>query len=180
LILISMSVDLRYPLGTFGHDGPVLPPQRTAWIDDIAALPLAFRNAAESLSGSQLDTPYREGGWTLRQVIHHVPDSHLNAYTRFCWTLTEDTPTIKAYDENAWARLKLYAGPIEPSLALLDAIHARWTALLRGLDEAAWARRFHHPETDTSHRLDMVLGTYAWHGRHHLAHLTTTIDRFGW
>ncbi|MEL7362274.1 MAG: YfiT family bacillithiol transferase [Bacteroidota bacterium] len=175
-----MSLDLRYPIGPFGHDGPVLPPQRDAWINEIEALPRAFREAAEPLSDAHLDTRYRKGGWTLRQVIHHVPDSHLNAYTRFCWTLTEVSPTIKAYDENAWARLPLYAGPIGPSLALLGAVHARWGALLRTLNESAWARRFHHPETDTTHRLDLTLGTYAWHGRHHLAHLTTTIDRHGW
>ncbi|MEM6782387.1 MAG: YfiT family bacillithiol transferase [Bacteroidota bacterium] len=175
-----MAVDLRFPIGLFGHDAPVLPPQRDAWIDAIEALPMAFHAAGESLSDDQLDTPYREGGWTLRQVIHHVPDSHLNAYTRFCWTLTENAPTIKAYDENAWARLPVYRGPIAPSLALLDAIHARWVLLLRSLNEADWARTFHHPETLTTHRLDMVLGTYAWHGRHHLAHLTTTIERHGW
>lgn len=175
-----MDVDLRYPIGPFGHEGPVLPPLRTVWIEVIEALPRAFRTAAEPLTDAQLDTRYREGGWTLRQVIHHVPDSHLNAYTRFCWTLTEDAPTIKAYDENAWAGLSLYAGPIAPSLALLDAIHTRWAMLLRSLDEAMWSRTFHHPETQTDHRLDVVLGTYAWHGRHHLAHLTSTIERHGW
>ncbi|MEM8556356.1 MAG: YfiT family bacillithiol transferase [Bacteroidota bacterium] len=173
-------MDLRYPIGPFGHDGPVLPPQRAVWIDDLAALPADLRRAAESLSDAQLDTRYREHGWTLRQVIHHVADSHLNAYVRFCWSLTEDTPTIKPYDENAWAQVPLYAGPIAPSLGFLAALHARWVVLLRGLDEAAWARQFHHPATDTTHRLDMTLGTYVWHGRHHLAHLTTTIDRHGW
>ncbi|MEO0557161.1 MAG: YfiT family bacillithiol transferase [Bacteroidota bacterium] len=171
--------DLRYPIGLFEHAGRVERADRERWIDDIAALPDAMRSAVMNVPAEVLDTPYRPGGWTLRQVIHHVPDSHLNAYIRFKWTLTEDEPTIKAYNEVAWAELAdIDTTPVRTSLDLLDALHARWTTLMRHLSEADWARTYVHPESGPQ-RLDFTVGSYAWHGRHHLAHITTTLDRLG-
>lgn len=171
--------DLRYPIGRFDHIGAVERGDRDRWIEDIAALPEAMRSAVTGVPADVLDTPYRPGGWTLRQVAHHVPDSHLNAYVRFKWALTEDAPTIKPYDEVRWAELAdIDTTPIRTSLDLLDALHARWTTLLWHLTEADWARTFDHPESGIQ-RLDVVVGSYAWHGRHHLAHITTTLDRLG-
>lgn len=169
--------DLRYPIGQFEHTGVVERTDRDRWIEDIAALPDAMRAAVAGASAEQLDTPYRPGGWTLRQVIHHVPDSHMNAVIRFKWALTEEAPTIKAYNEARWAELAdVEATPIRTSLDVLDAIHARWVILLRHLTEADWARIYVHPESGPQ-RLDFTAGSYAWHGRHHLAHITTTLDR---
>ncbi len=171
--------DLRYPIGQFEHTGPVERTDRDRWIDDIAALPEAMRSAVVGISEDRLDTPYRPGGWTLRQVIHHVPDSHLNAYVRVKWTLTEDAPTITAYDEAAWAELAdIRTTPIRTSLDLLESLHARWTMLLRHLTDDDWARTYVHPVSGPQ-RLDYTVGSYAWHGRHHLAHITTTLDRLG-
>ena len=175
-----MTDPLRFPIGTFSHSGPVTDADRAAWISDLDALPAQMHAALDGLTDAQLDTPYRPGGWTLRQVAHHVPDSHLNAYTRFKLALTEDTPTIRPYAEAEWARLPdVDATSIGTSLALLSALHARWTTLLRALPPEAWARTFLHPESGRT-RLDLALGSYAWHGRHHLAHITTTAERHGW
>lgn len=169
--------DPRYPIGRFEHTGAVGRADRDRWIDDIAAFPADLRAAVAGVTAEQLDTPYRPDGWTLRQVIHHLPDSHVNAYVRFKWTLTEDTPTIKPYNEADWAELAdIEAVPVRTSLDLLDALHARWTTLMRHLSEGDWARTFIHPETGLQ-RLDVTVGSYAWHGRHHLAHITTTLDR---
>jgi len=132
------------------------------------------------LTASQLDTPYRPGGWTVRQVVHHVPDSHLNAYVRFKLALTEDSPTIKPYDEAAWAKLADTAEtPVEVSLQLLESLHARWVRLLESMTEADFARQFHHPESGTM-SLDTYLSGYAWHCRHHVAHITQLRARMGW
>ncbi|GAB5536533.1 MAG: putative metal-dependent hydrolase [Rubricoccaceae bacterium] len=171
--------DPRYPIGPFEHTGPVERADRDRWIDEIAALPEAMRSAVMGVPAESLDVPYRPGGWTLRQVIHHVPDSHLNAYIRFKWALTEDAPIIKAYDEVAWAELAdIDATPIRTSLDLLESLHARWTTLLRHLTEADWARTYVHPASGPQ-RLDVTAGSYAWHGRHHLAHITTALEASG-
>lgn len=172
--------DLRYPIGRYAHAGPVTPADRRRWIDDIAALPDALRDAVTGLSAAQLDTRYRPEGWTIRQVVHHVADSHLNAFVRYKWTLTEDRPVIKAYDERAWAETPdVAAVPVATSLAFLVHLHTRWVGLLDGMDEAAWARTFVHPVSGET-PLDRMLGLYAWHGRHHLAHITTTAKRERW
>ena len=159
---------LRFPVGRFVHDRPVTPADLAAWIDEIAALPAALRAAVAPLAEARLDTPYRPGGWTARQVVHHVPDSHANAVVRFKWALTEDAPVIKAYDEAAWAALPDSRAPVGMSLDLLEALHARWVILMRALTPADWARTFVHPEHGPM-RLDRTAAMYAWHGRHHLA-----------
>ena len=171
--------DPRYPIGPFEHVGAVTAEDRGRWIDEIAALPDALRSALTVVPADALDTPYRDGGWTLRQVVHHLPDSHLNAYVRFKLALTEDEPTIKPYDEAAWAELAdVDATPVRTSVDLLDAVHVRWTLLMRHLTEPQWARTLVHPEAGRQ-RLDVLAAHYAWHGRHHLAHITSTLDRRG-
>ncbi|MBZ0268460.1 putative metal-dependent hydrolase [bacterium] len=172
--------DLRYPIGPFAAPAVVSPAQVDAWIDEIARLPSALRAAVEGLSPEQLETPYRPGGWNAREVVHHVVDSHLNSFVRFKWTLTEERPTIKPYFEDRWATLPDYIGtPIAISLQLLDALHARWVCLLRGLGASDLQREFLHPEQGAV-RLDVNIGIYAWHGRHHLAHITRLAAREGW
>jgi hypothetical protein len=172
--------DLRYPVGRYAAPDPITPEHRAAWIAALEAAPAALRAAVEGLSDDRLDTPYRPGGWTVRQVVHHVPDSHLNAYVRFKLALTEDAPTIKPYEEARWAELPDSTGPVAPSLDLLDSLHARWVALLRAMPEEAWARTFFHPEQGRALRLDWTLGLYAWHGKHHAAHVTALRGREGW
>ncbi len=172
--------DLAYPIGKFAWSGPGSVEERARRIAEIAAAPVALRDAVAGLSDAQLETPYRPGGWTVRQVAHHVPDSHMNAYVRFKLAVTEETPTIKPYDEAAWARLAdVRTVPVETSLALLEALHARWVALLRSLGEADWARTFKHPELGVV-PLEKNLALYAWHGRHHVAHVTSLRERMGW
>ncbi len=161
---------LAYPIGKFDLSAPFSVADRHAAVQDIATLPARFRAAVASLTGTQLDTPYRPGGWTVRQVVHHVPDSHLNAYVRFKLALTEDRPTIKPYEEQLWAELPDSRLPIEPSLMLLEGLHTRWTALLESLTEAQWQRPLHHPALGEV-VLHPYAGLYAWHGRHHLAHV---------
>ena len=149
-------------------------------IAHIAEAPTHLRKAIGGLTDEQLDTPYREGGWTVRQVVHHVPDSHLNAYTRFKLALTEESPAIKPYDEAAWARLSDSRDtPVETSLALLESLHDRWTRLLRALSADDFRRTVNHPENGVM-TLDTLLGLYAWHGRHHVAHITSLRGRRGW
>jgi hypothetical protein len=172
---------LRYPLGRFAYQGPQTAEQRRDCIARIEAAPAAIRRAVDGLDEPQLDTPYREGGWTVRQVVHHVPDSHLNAYTRFRLALTEATPTIRPYQEHLWAELPdARKAPIELSLALLDALHRRWVLLLRSLGPAEWSLRYLHPEHGREWTLDEVLAMYAWHGEHHTAHITRLRERMGW
>ncbi|MCC3373315.1 YfiT family bacillithiol transferase [Cohnella sp. REN36] len=174
-------MDLRYPIGAFAHEGDITPAQRSLWIQDIAELPARLNEAVRGLGDAQLDTPYREGGWTARQVVHHVGDSHMNSLIRFKLALTEDLPTIKPYEEQLWAELAdTRALPIEPSLTLLAALHLRWVALLESMGEAEFARSFYHPGSGETIRLDRALGTYAWHGRHHTAHITSLRGRMGW
>lgn len=174
-------MDLRYPIGKFEQEGPITAEQRAAWIEDIRELPAQLSAAVAGLSEERLDTPYREGGWTVRQVVHHVADSHMNSLIRFKLALTEDRPTIKPYEEALWAELAdSRACPIAPSLALIEGLHQRWTALLEAMDEAAFARAFYHPANGTTSALDRTLGLYAWHGRHHTAHIVSLKERMGW
>ncbi len=172
--------DLRYPVGKFQREKNVTPELRQKWIAEIAEAPARMRAAVEGLSPVQLDTPYREGGWTVRQVVHHVPDSHLNAYTRFKLALTEEVPTIKPYDEKRWSELDdARTAPTEISLALLDSLHRRWVLFLRSLEAGDFARTFKHPELGVLN-LETLLALYAWHGRHHVAHITSLRHRLGW
>ncbi|HVB32145.1 MAG TPA: putative metal-dependent hydrolase [Gemmatimonadaceae bacterium] len=175
-------MDLRYPIGRFERPAQLTPPERSALIDTIAATPAALRAAVRGLSGTQLDTPYRPEGWTVRQVVHHVPDSHLNSYVRFRLALTEEQPTIKPYDEARWAELPDAKGPlVAESLALLEALHARWVSLLRAMTPAEFARTLVHPERPGAPMsLDTMVALYAWHGRHHVAHITALRERMGW
>ena len=145
----------------------------------VEQLPARLRAVVEPLTDAQLDTPYRPDGWTVRQVVHHLADSHLNSLVRFKWALTEERPTIKAYYEERWAELADYAAPLELALAWLDTLHARWVVLLRALTPDQLAREFVHPDSGPT-RLDVNVGIYAWHGRHHLAHVTSLIEREGW
>jgi hypothetical protein len=172
--------DLRYPIGAFEFQEPVSEGQRRHRIDEIAIAPTRLRAAVAGLDDGQLDTPYRPGGWTIRQVVHHVPDSHANAYIRTKLTLTEDHPTIKPYLEARWAELPDSNRPIEGALALLDNIHDRWVALLRAIPAAAYARTCHHPEAGIDFTLDRLIAMYAWHGAHHTAHVTELRRRKGW
>jgi uncharacterized damage-inducible protein DinB len=172
--------DLRFPIGKFQYSGSVSESQRKRLIDEIAATPAQLRDAVRGLSPDQLDTPYREGGWTVRQVVHHVPDSHLNSYVRFKLALTEDEPTIKGYDEGRWAQLAdTRTTPVEISLSLLESLHQRWTNLLRSLSGSEWKRTFRHPERGLM-TLDETLAMYAWHGKHHVAHITRLREAKGW
>jgi hypothetical protein len=173
--------DLRYPIGQFQWEGELTQGRRTQWIGEIAEAPAGFRAAVAGLNTTQVDTPYRPGGWTVRQVVHHVPDSHLNAYTRFKLALTEDQPTIKPYEEARWAELRdTQSVSLEVSLALLDALHHRWVGLLRSLSLADYRRTYKHPEHGRIFSLGEALGIYAWHGRHHTAHITALRAREGW
>jgi uncharacterized damage-inducible protein DinB len=172
--------DLRYPIGKFEFHGPLTEEQKQTSLDDIAGTPAKLRAAVKGLSEAQLDTPYRPGGWTVRQLVHHVPDSHLNSYVRFKLALTEDEPTIKPYAEDRWAQLAdTEATPVEVSLTLLESLHDRWMRLLRSLSQEDWKRTFRHPEMGAMN-LERTLALYAWHGRHHVAHVTDLRKRMSW
>lgn len=169
-------MDPRYPIGTFAY----VQPNRSEWISQIESLPAELKAAADGLTDEQLDTPYRDGGWTVRQVIHHVADSHINAYLRVRFALTEETPTIKPYDEVQWAELTdAKTLPVSISLSLLEALHHRWATLLHSLSDEQWGRAFLHPDNGIT-PLDKALGLYAWHGRHHTAHVTHLRAAKGW
>jgi hypothetical protein len=172
--------ELSYPIGKFKMEEALTMPRRKALIKEIEEAPAAMRSVVRNLSDKQLDTPYRPDGWTVRQVVHHVPDSHLNAYIRFKWALTENEPAIKAYNEKAWAELtEAKTAPVEMSLNLLEAVHARWIALLNHLTEKDFERKLIHPENGPM-TLDRMLCLYAWHGKHHVAHITELRKRQGW
>jgi hypothetical protein len=172
--------DLRYPIGKLAYSGSLSEDQKQKFIDDIAQTPANLRQAVKGLSDQQLDTPYRPDGWTVRQVAHHVPDSHLNAYVRFKLALTEEEPTIKTYAEDRWAQLPdTRATPVEISLTMLDSLHDRWVRLLRSLGPEDWKRSFRHPELGLV-GLEKSLAIYSWHGRHHVAHITSLRERNGW
>jgi len=174
------AIDLSYPIGQFQKEADISAERRQTLIDGIARLPSTMRATVHGLSEQQLDTPYRPAGWTVRQVIHHVPDSHLNAYVRFKLALTESEPTIKPYNEKQWAELgDVKLAPIEVSLSLLESLHSRWTVLLRALPPPAFSRTFRHPAMGVL-TLDMQLGLYEWHGRHHVAHISSLRTRMGW
>ena len=172
--------DLRYPIGRFKAVMPVTHELRGAAIDAIDGLPPRMRDAVAGLNESQLDTPYRPEGWTVRQVVHHVVDSHMNAYIRMKLALTEDTPTIKPYDEKAWATLADMKLPIAVSLGLIDGIHTRWVAVISALSADQFSRSFIHPELGAEMTLDQLLQHYAWHSHHHLAHITELRRRERW
>lgn len=175
-----MTIDLRYPVGKFQWEDGVTSEQRQGFIDEIAGTPARLRAALEGLTSEQMETPYRPGGWTVRQVTHHIADSHLNSYIRFRLALTEDEPTIKPYQEDLWANLfDARSAPVEVSLALIESLHERWVLLLRSLKQEDFARTFRHPELGVV-SLDRNLGLYAWHGRHHVAHITELRRREGW
>jgi hypothetical protein len=174
-------MDLRYPIGPFRTETKALPEEtRKQLIAQIAQAPAKLREALGGLSAEQLDTPYRPGGWTVRQVAHHVPDSHINAYVRFKLALTEEEPTIKTYEQAEWAKLAdARETRVEVSLDLLEALHHRWVLLLRSLSEQEFARGARHPEWGRI-SVDWLVAQYAWHGRHHVAHITSLRDRMGW
>lgn len=172
--------DLRYPIGKFQFEGSLTAAQRAVCIDQIAETPARLRDAVRGLTEEQLQTPYRPEGWTVRQVVHHVPDSHMNSYVRFKLALTMDQPTINAYPENVWAELPDAKLPeIEVSLNLLEMLHKRWVVFLRSLREQDFQRQFRHPELGLV-TLERNLTLYAWHGRHHTAHITSLRNRQGW
>jgi uncharacterized damage-inducible protein DinB len=172
--------DLRYPIGKFSYAVAPTPEQRQQLLLEIEQAPSQLREAVKELSPQQLDTPYRSEGWTVRQVVHHIPDSHLNAYVRFKLALTEDEPTIKPYAQEKWARLPdTAATPVEVSLTMLDSLHDRWVRLLRSIQNEDWTRTFRHPELGLV-ALEKNLALYAWHGRHHVAHITSLRERNSW
>jgi uncharacterized damage-inducible protein DinB len=173
--------DLRYPVGKFDWNAPVSEADYPRFIAEIAEAPGALRSAVAGLSRDQLETRYRPDGWTVKQVVHHVPDSHLNAYCRFKLALTEDEPTIKPYDQEKWAELPdSQRVPIDVSLDLLDSLHQRWVAVLRSMDTADFNRGLRHPEHGRVLTLAQMLALYAWHGRHHVGHITSLRKREGW
>jgi len=169
--------DVRYPIGPLRPTKSLSPAERSKEIERIARAPAALRRAVEGLSETQLDTPYRDGGWTIRQLVHHLADSHMNAYVRLKLALTEDKPTIKPYDEARWAELSdARTLPIEVSLRLLETLHERFIAMLRAMQPADFARTFYRRELS----VDELIGMYAWHGEHHTAHVTRASERLGW
>lgn len=175
-----MTSDLRYPIGRPERTATLAPAARAAGIDAIAELPARLRAAVAGLDEAQLDTPYRDGGWTVRQLVHHVADSHMHAFARTRFALAEDNPRISAYDEAAWAELPdMRTMPVEVSLTLLDALHQRWAAVLRATPAASFARTVQHPENGAM-TVDALVNIYSWHGRHHTAHATALRERMGW
>jgi len=178
--MTPLSNDPRFPTGKFQFDPAVTADTRRAAIAAIRDAPAALRAAVRGLDDARLNTPYRDGGWTVRQVVHHVPESHMNAFTRFKLALTEDNPTIKPYNENAWANLDDVArAPVEASLMLLEALHSRWVTLLEVMTPQDFLRPLVHPDMGPL-TLDFMLQLYAWHGRHHAAHITELRSREGW
>ncbi len=170
---------LRYPIGEWKYTGPYSAEQRNQFIAELAAAPAQLRAAVAGLTDAQLDTPHRPGGWTVRQLAHHLPDANLNGYVRFKLTLTEDVPVVKPYDQERWAVLPDMRLPVEPSLALLEALHQRWVSLLRSMSAADFQRKMNHPEIGIAD-LDFYLAEYAWHARHHTAQIVGLRQRMGW
>ncbi len=172
--------DLSYPIGKFKAEPEVTDAKRNQFIDDISAAPAALRAAVKGLSKEQLDTPYRPGGWTVRQVVHHLSDSQMNAYIRFRLALTENEPTIKPYEQQLWAELTdAKTADIEMSLKLFEGLHQRWVLLLRSMKPEDFQRKFIHPENGVN-VLERTLQMYSWHGKHHVAHITSLRKRMGW
>ena len=175
-----MSEDLKYPIGRVQFMPALTPADRRDLINAIAAVPKDLRQAVAGLTEAQLDTPYRPDGWTIRQVVHHLPDSHMNAFIRLKLALTEEAPTIKPYKEALWANLPDARLPIDVSLRLTEALHERWVAIMNTMADNAWSRTFIHPESGRNFTLDEMTQLYAWHGRHHVAHITELRKRSGW
>jgi len=175
-----VSVDRQYPIGRFRFEAPISASTRQECVDRIATQPLRLRSAVEELDEKQLDTPYRDGGWTVRQVVHHVADSHLNAYCRCRLALTEDRPTIKPYDQARWAESPDYGLEVEVSLVLLAALHQRWVELMRSLRDEQFQRSFFHPEDGVEVSIERAAASYAWHGDHHIAQINALRARRGW
>lgn len=175
-----MTDDLRYPIGKWVRSAEMSDAQRAEAIVQIAGLPAALSSAVQGLTDAQLDTPYRDGGWTPRQITHHLADSHMNAFTRFKLGLTEDAPTIKPYAEAAWAEtVDARVAPVAPSLGIVEGVHQRLAMLLSSLDVAAFSRTIRHPEHKGPMSLTELLGLYAWHGRHHVTQITALRSRLG-
>lgn len=173
-------MDPRYPIGQY-EPQPYSEKLKQEWLNDIKFLPTTLENAILNLDASQLDTPYRDGGWTVSQLVHHVADSHINAYCRFRLALTEDNPTIRPYDEKLWANLAdVDSVPMNVSITLLHAIHSRLHATIKDLSDDDWNRTVFHPEHKKTFTLWYLLGSYAWHGKHHVAHITTLRDQKNW
>jgi hypothetical protein len=172
--------DLRYPIGKFEPKPVFTKEEIDQHIGRIASLPSRLEAAVGGLTAAQLDTPYRDGGWTVRQVVHHIADSHTNAYIRTKWTLTEDVSLIKAYEEKGWAATPETTAAPELSLVLLKALHLKWVTLLKGLSPEQFRRAFTHPETKMLVTIERLTGLYAWHGDHHLAHITSLKSRMNW
>ncbi|MBP8114190.1 MAG: putative metal-dependent hydrolase [Chitinophagaceae bacterium] len=177
----AVAIDPRYPIGEY-EPKPFSIEQKVEWLAEIKFLPVHLENAILNLDEAQLQTPYREGGWTVHQVVHHVADSHMNAYCRFKVALTEENPTIKTYDENLWAEMNdVKKLPINISTTLLHALHSRWFEALKYVTGDEWNNRtVFHPEHKKTLRLWYLLGMYAWHSKHHVAHITTLRERMGW
>jgi hypothetical protein len=169
---------LRYPIGKFKAPVSYTSHDLHTWIATIKEFPGRLRHAVMRLTEKQLDTPYRTGGWTLRQVVHHCADSHMNSLMRFKWALTEESPTIKPYNEADWALLPDYRMPVEPSLRILEGLHQRWVAMLESFTEDEWNHTFTNPESGATIQLKKALALYAWHCKHHLAHITETVKTF--
>ncbi len=177
---MSEETDLRYPIGRFTRPASLSPQERAAAVAAIGDTPAKLRAAVAGLNETQLDTPYRPGGWTVRQVVHHVPDSHLNAYVRCKLALTEEEPIVRPYVEKRWAEQpEARSAPVAVSLDLLAALHARWALVLADVDDSQWPRKMTNPETGTF-TLEQLIALYAWHGRHHTAHITALRAREGW
>ena len=176
---MSDPVDPRYPIGPFRRPEASTPALRATHIDTLRKLPARLRAAVERLDDAQLDTAYREGGWSVRQLVHHLGDSHMNSYVRFKLALTEDWPTVKPYDEAAWAELPDRSLQVEPSLVLIEKLHQRWVALLEAMQASDFEKGFHHPECGRQN-LATALALYDWHSRHHTAHITVLCAQRGW
>lgn len=171
---------LKYPIGKFSFQSDIAPSGINECKKALEELPKKLREAVQSLNDQQLDTPYREGGWTVRQVVHHIADSHLNSYIRFKLALTEDHPTIKPYDENAWVKLKDSEMPVDVSLQLLESVHQRMMVVLNNLQPGDLERKVFHPESKRDMSVSFLLQLYAWHGKHHTAHVTSLRKRMNW
>jgi uncharacterized damage-inducible protein DinB len=172
--------DPRYPIGKY-KEQPFSGMQKKQWLSDIKYLPSVMEHVIQNMDAAQLDTPYRDGGWTVHQLVHHVADSHMNAYIRFKLGLTEENPTIKPYDENEWAKLAdTTTLPVNISLTILHALHLRWYAVLQNMSDDDFRRTVYHPEKQQEITLWTLLGTYAWHGNHHVAHITSLKEQRNW
>ena len=173
-------MDLRYPIGKY-EPQPFSAELKEQWLNDIKFLPQVLENAILNLDEAQLQTPYRDGGWTVHQLVHHIADSHMNAYIRFKLGLTEDNPTIKTYEEKLWAELDdVKKLPVNISLTLLHALHARWYEAIKNLSDEQWNRTVFHPDQKKNLTIWHFLGLYAWHGKHHVAHITNLREKMKW